>query len=177
VIPDQSHQPSGPATPPDDEPLPPIPDGGLARVMPDWLRDDAEALAPARPRASSDPTGFLTEDDLPIWLRHLSPEGEMSVPPRPEAPVARAAAEPAPAARPPSPDPTPMPAPTAPPAAPATPPIRHDPGTGRVIPSPGLRAGGPIAPPPRDYRVIVAIIGGAILALGVLAYLYARGLL
>ncbi len=73
---------------PDDANLPPIPDGGLSGSMPDWLRrppawrtlQDQEVVAPppvetsALPEADEsiiDPREFLTDDDLPAWLRRL----------------------------------------------------------------------------------------------------------
>lgn len=71
-------------------PLPPLPDGGLAAAMPDWLRADPEradppslpapdppgaalepAAAPAAGLAPIDPTTFVTEADLPAWIRRL----------------------------------------------------------------------------------------------------------
>lgn len=72
-----------------DRPLPPLPDGGLAASMPDWLREappgagaetvpsapsPTSALEPPRPPDAIDPidpTTFLTEDDLPVWIRGL----------------------------------------------------------------------------------------------------------
>lgn len=67
---------------PADRPLPPLPDGGLAAAMPDWLRGDPELGGSAgndgagpgmRPVGEViDPTTFLTEDDLPDWLRRLA---------------------------------------------------------------------------------------------------------
>ena len=67
-------------------PLPPLPDGGLATSMPDWLRDapavasqspprmrrtsPAQTSAPLGPRA--DPRTFLSDDDFPRWLRDLA---------------------------------------------------------------------------------------------------------
>lgn len=72
----------------EDERLPTIPDGGLASSMPDWLQrppawrtvDDDEPTdlthdrSDALPQAETstiDPRTFLTEDDLPPWLRGL----------------------------------------------------------------------------------------------------------
>jgi hypothetical protein len=66
--------------------LPPIPDGGLGEAMPDWLRrppawrtlPDREVTMPepaetaALPEADAsiiDPRSFITDDDLPAWLR------------------------------------------------------------------------------------------------------------
>ncbi len=87
-------------------PLPPLPDGGLAESMPDWLRarpagpmpavvDEAAVLARPSPDANRfdgatgnlvapdldasidadstaiDPTSFISEVDLPLWIRQL----------------------------------------------------------------------------------------------------------
>lgn len=75
-------------------PLPPLPDGGLSRSMPAWLRD-LPRLNPDTPPAPSppiavvlehpppsqlppslgahaDPRTFLTDDDFPGWLRGLA---------------------------------------------------------------------------------------------------------
>lgn len=68
--------------------LPPIPDGGLSEGMPEWLRRppawrtlaDREVEAPEPAETSAlpepddsviDPRTFLTDDDLPLWLRNL----------------------------------------------------------------------------------------------------------
>ncbi len=48
---------------PDDASLPPLPDGGLAAVLPDWLREP--------PIASPQPP-LLIEADLPPWLLALA---------------------------------------------------------------------------------------------------------
>ena len=70
--------------------LPPIPDGGLAESMPDWLRrppawrtlperevaipePEAAAELPAPDASVIDPRTFLSDDDLPAWLRALGP--------------------------------------------------------------------------------------------------------
>ena len=70
--------------------LPPIPDGGLTDAMPEWLRrppawrtlPDREVMVPEPENASDlpepdesiiDPRTFLTDDDLPAWLRRLGP--------------------------------------------------------------------------------------------------------
>lgn len=163
----------------DGEPLPPLPDGGLARVMPDWLRE-AEPGASPRPAAdpNSDPAEFITADDLPAWLRLLPPESPPVAPPPvsisagprdtipappPLLPAARPASDPAPAA----PAPIQTTDPTAPAAtAPAATPPR--------LTTPAMT---PHPTPSRDRRALVAIAGFAILALAVLAYLVARGLL
>jgi hypothetical protein len=77
----------------DDRPLPPLPDGGLGATMPDWLRatpvasesplqthgdvasrtrvETADTPTPASP-PWIDPTRFLDEDDVPVWLRRLA---------------------------------------------------------------------------------------------------------
>lgn len=92
-----------------DRPLPPLPDGGLAAAMPDWLRADPEragppgvpaptppaapepAAAPAAGLAPIDPTTFVTEADLPAWIRRLVAD---------DAPAAAAPAAPPIAVRP-----------------------------------------------------------------------------
>jgi hypothetical protein len=70
--------------------LPPIPDGGLAESMPDWLRrppawrtlPDREVAVPEPEETAAlpepddsviDPRTFLGDDDLPEWLRNLGP--------------------------------------------------------------------------------------------------------
>lgn len=75
-----------------DRALPPIPDGGLATQMPDWLRvplGTADTSADERIESAStssaapepaesvgenrvDPREFLTEDDFPAWIRQLA---------------------------------------------------------------------------------------------------------
>lgn len=87
----------------DDEQLPPIPDGGLSASMPEWLRrppawrtlPDAEVVQsepgksgelPEADTSVIDPRTFLTDDDLPEWLRRFgesargvaAPEGQAS---------------------------------------------------------------------------------------------------
>lgn len=78
--------------------LPPIPDGGLAQTMPAWLRTPiasvgATASPPPQPASQQDvtptatqavpsepgpidPRTFLTEADLPSWLRQLAAKKE-----------------------------------------------------------------------------------------------------
>jgi hypothetical protein len=143
------------------EPLPPLPDGGLAQAMPDWLR--AEPPSPSPPAASvavTDPTGFITEDDLPEWLRQLSPSYTAPVP----------CVEPSPSQGPPPSCPTPTPPVTLPVVqpspGPATLPRRSE--TAPVVHY--TRAS---SPEPSSRRRIVAVAGVLLLALGVLAYLYA----
>lgn len=85
-------------------PLPPIPDGGLGTTMPGWLREPDAPTAPpmrstrrepaARDGAVVDPRTFLTEDDLPEWIRRLA--GPPTVAASPPAPVAAARGEEAP---------------------------------------------------------------------------------
>jgi len=72
----------------DEERLPPIPDGGLSESMPEWLRRppawrtlkdaDVSQTVPSRTdrlpdedTSVIDPRTFLTEDDLPAWLRNM----------------------------------------------------------------------------------------------------------
>ncbi|MDQ4044945.1 MAG: hypothetical protein M3173_05800 [Chloroflexota bacterium] len=80
----------------EEEQLPPIPDGGLAESMPEWLRrppawrtlPDAEvehgkpAEADELPEADTspiDPRTFLTDDDLPDWLRRFGPVSPLAL--------------------------------------------------------------------------------------------------
>ncbi len=58
-------------------PLPPLPDGGLADAMPEWLRPGTPLAAQASPppSVSSSPADFstiLSEDDLPEWLKRVA---------------------------------------------------------------------------------------------------------
>lgn len=58
-------------------PLPPLPDGGLADAMPEWLRQETPLAAQASPSPSvrSSPPDFstiLSEDDLPEWLKRVA---------------------------------------------------------------------------------------------------------
>lgn len=77
---DEPENPDGEARSRSSEPpLPPLPDGGLAASMPAWLRDPGPLTPlPTAPGPEtttpdpSDPTAFLSEDDLPGWLRRLA---------------------------------------------------------------------------------------------------------
>jgi hypothetical protein len=82
------------ATTDTEPPLPPLPDGGLSANMPSWLRPGAgSATASAEPAAAAHPvpsspradlsarslaedptdtTSFISEKDLPDWLRQLA---------------------------------------------------------------------------------------------------------
>ncbi len=68
--------------------LPPIPDGGLSDAMPDWLRrppawralpdrdvsmpePENDAELPEPDDSVIDPRTFLSDDDLPAWLKNL----------------------------------------------------------------------------------------------------------
>lgn len=82
----------------EDRPLRPIPDGGLAKAMPDWLRGGESSRQPSAAVAESkriadstltDTTSFVSENDLPEWIRQIAakdaaavgaapPEGEQS---------------------------------------------------------------------------------------------------
>jgi hypothetical protein len=90
--------------------LPPIPDGGLAESMPDWLRrppawrtlPDREVAIPEPEDAAElpepdesviDPRTFLSDDDLPAWLRNLG-RGRRVEPPGQDEPAAVASVEP-----------------------------------------------------------------------------------
>ena len=53
-----------------DQPLPPLPDGGLAAAMPGWL-SDPEGQSTAVTAEDIDPATFLDDDDLPAWLQDL----------------------------------------------------------------------------------------------------------
>lgn len=65
-----------------ERPLPPLPDGGLAAAMPEWLRAAPGQAPPvggaavppvAGPAAPTDELAdILTVDDLPPWLRELA---------------------------------------------------------------------------------------------------------
>jgi hypothetical protein len=129
---------------PDEQPnLPHIPDGGLSESMPEWLRrppawrtlKDSEIVAPAPaatatlPEADTspiDPRSFLTDDDLPGWLRALGRGWQPVVPPGDEHP----ADEPAPS--------TP---------APAEPTEEASPSAGRFVPlQPAPSTGPGVAP-------------------------------
>src|SRR4029453_8790845 len=65
----------------EDRPLRPIPDGGLAKAMPDWLRGGESARQPSTAVAESkrvadptltDTTSFVSENDLPEWIRQIA---------------------------------------------------------------------------------------------------------
>ncbi len=92
--------------------LPPIPDGGLAESMPDWLRrppawrtlpdrevtvpePEATATLPEPDDSAIDPRTFLGDNDLPQWLRNLGP-GRGPVSPTADAPNAGGAVHTAP---------------------------------------------------------------------------------
>ena len=73
--------------------LPPLPTGDLAAAMPDWLaagspapRHPAEAVPPAD---LIDTTTFLSEEDLPEWIRRLAAvKSRPGEPERPDVPPA-----------------------------------------------------------------------------------------
>ena len=56
-------------------PLPPIPDGGLARAMPAWLRSshhsDVETTS-APPPEPSEFASILSDEDIPVWLKRMA---------------------------------------------------------------------------------------------------------
>lgn len=96
-----------------DTPLPPIPDGGLARVMPTWLRSnrhsDVETTSTPPPE-QNEFAGILSDEDIPVWLKRLAERHAAE-----QAPAAVATESPAPAASPVQQDsfeapPTPAPA-------------------------------------------------------------------
>jgi hypothetical protein len=78
-------------------PLPPIPDGGLSRVMPDWLRSGprattAETTLPPQP-APNEFASILSDEDIPVWLkrmaeRHAADRAPAAVPTQTHAPAA-----------------------------------------------------------------------------------------
>ncbi|MBA2520747.1 MAG: hypothetical protein H0V24_13865 [Chloroflexia bacterium] len=168
------HQPPNhrrPASDQENAPLPPIPAGGLARAMPEWLREGDPGVAAAPPASPTDPMGFITEDDLPPWLRHLAPDGAPARRHAVDAPAIPAATE-VPAAPLISLPASPRSGQTANLAAgPAVSPVAASPRPLALAPGPDPR------PRSRDHRALAAIAGGVVLALTVLAYLYARGLL
>lgn len=79
----------------DAPPLQPIPDGGLAATMPDWLRETPTAPAPppvepipsppvaAAPR----PATLIAESDLPQWMRTLAAHRATESASAPAAPI------------------------------------------------------------------------------------------
>lgn len=100
----------------DHDNLPPIPDGGLAESMPDWLRRppawrtlrDSEvvqtrpaetATLPEPDTSDIDPRAFVSDDDLPAWLRDLGHARRVAATPGDDdalAPEAEPAREPSP---------------------------------------------------------------------------------
>ncbi|MFM8594494.1 MAG: zinc-ribbon domain-containing protein [Chloroflexota bacterium] len=86
------------------EPIRSIPDGGLAAVMPAWLRESAPvAPAPAAPAPAvvapvtdPQPATLIAEDDVPAWMRTYAARAESasSSQPTPEAIPARPRIEP-----------------------------------------------------------------------------------
>jgi hypothetical protein len=90
--PDSAMRAPAAAPAPEAPPLPPLPDGGLGRTMPSWLRPGtgpeiagAARSSPAAPAYASpvihgrslaedptDTTSFISESDLPDWLRQLA---------------------------------------------------------------------------------------------------------
>lgn len=100
----------------------PIPDGGLADAMPDWLRrppawrnlprtTTPATAVPSRPPLPDpdtsiiDPRTLVSVDDLPAWLREIAarPLTAPSQPPLPTADPAPPASEPEPPAAAPTP--------------------------------------------------------------------------
>jgi hypothetical protein len=58
---------------------PEIPNGGLDQSMPSWLNQSPQAAAPVAPptpavptEAMTDTTSFISESDLPAWIRQLA---------------------------------------------------------------------------------------------------------
>lgn len=86
----QAESSAGPAT------RPTIPTGDLAASIPSWLKAPAQNEPPAPDQESllTDPTdtrGFITEDDLPAWIRQIAIEEDAKQAEREKA--AQAAAE------------------------------------------------------------------------------------
>jgi hypothetical protein len=98
-------------------PLPPIPDGGLARAMPGWLRSSPQSAVettPTPPPAPNEFASILSDEDIPVWLKRMA---ERHAAERAPATVVTESAAPAPAASPVQPAPSGAAAPTTPPAA------------------------------------------------------------
>ena len=58
-----------------DTPLPPIPDGGLSRAMPGWLRSAPHATIEATNSPQPEPNEFasiLSDEDIPLWLKRMA---------------------------------------------------------------------------------------------------------
>lgn len=58
-----------------DTPLPPIPDGGLARAMPTWLRSSPNSTVEATlspPPAQNEFASILSDEDIPVWLKRMA---------------------------------------------------------------------------------------------------------
>ena len=100
----------------DAPPLQPIPDGGLAATMPDWLRESPSAPAPppVEPIPSSPvaaaprPATLIAETDVPQWMRTLAtPRAAESA----SAPAAPIVATKRAITLPPAPEATPTPSP------------------------------------------------------------------
>lgn len=63
--PEESNQPP--------RPLPPVPNAGLPSAMPEWLRTQTGSAEPdARPIDPTDTTSFISENDLPEWIRQIA---------------------------------------------------------------------------------------------------------
>jgi hypothetical protein len=66
---------SNPADAIADTPLPPIPDGGLSRAMPAWLRSSPDATAEQPQSSHPAPNEFasiLSDEDIPDWLKRMA---------------------------------------------------------------------------------------------------------
>lgn len=161
--------------------LPPIPDGGLTDSMPDWLRrppawrtlSDREVTAPEPDAAAElpeaddsviDPRTFLSDDDLPAWLKTLGPGrgAHPSAEPEdaaPEVDVSSSSREVAATGRQPEPTPSRF-VPITPPAAESAPSSR-DAGRGGAFPPPSRS--GSASPPPWQGAWIVALLSSLLL--------------
>ena len=95
-----------------DTPLPPIPDGGLSRAMPNWLRSSNGVAAEEAQSPQSTPNEFaeiLSDEDIPVWLKRMAerhaaenaPPGNLTESPERAAPLVQTAS-PAPPAQAPA---------------------------------------------------------------------------
>jgi len=87
-----------------DTPLPPIPDGGLARAMPAWLRSSPMSIietTPTPPPAPNEFASILSDEDIPLWLKRMA---ERHAADQASAAIATDSQEPAAAASPLLPD-------------------------------------------------------------------------
>lgn len=163
MVSDQQRPPES-MTAPEREAFPPLPDGGLGRSMPDWLRDEPEAGAERLPAVTIDPSNLIRPDDLPDWLRQLSPEHRQAPTSRPSTALIPAAH---PASRSAEISPTP------PPSEPRRARLANAGHT--AMPRPDISPASTPHANPNRRRAMVTALGFLLLAIAVVAYLYARG--